>query len=173
MTLLATVYCTEAELNRYLSSQGVIDFADNDDDGSADTGVVDDCINQATEEIDLYARQRYNQSDLSSSTLINRWAVTIAARFLCQRRGNVVPDVIEREWNRIADPDDGILVRISKGLMQLPNVPLRESLRPTFSNLKIDRRYNYSTVRVTRPNSSDAPTKMTQDALEDLNGSFD
>ena len=173
MTLISPVYCTESEIQRFLSTQGVTDFADNDDDDVADTGVVDDCINQATEEIDLYARQRYTQTDLSGSTLINRWAVTIAARFLCHRRGNVVPDSIEREWIRIADPDSGLLARIAKGMMQLPNVPLRASLRPTWSNVTVDRRYDYSTIRVTRPNSSDASTAMSQDTVDDIGGAFE
>jgi len=173
MTLISPVYCTEAEVIRYLSANAVTDFADHDDDGTADTGVVDDCINQATEEIDLWARQRYTQTDLATSTLINRWCVVIASRFLATRRGNVIPDVIEREWQRIADPDNGLLIKISKGLVQLPGIPLRESFRPTFSNLRIDRRRAFSTVRVTKANSSDAPTKMTQDSADDFSHGFD
>lgn len=173
MTLISPVYCTEAELQRYLSTQGVTDFADHDDDGNADTGVVDDCINQATEEIDLYARQRYTQAGLEASTLINRWAVTIAARFLCQRRGNVVPDVIEREWQRIADPDSGLLARVAKGLIQLPGVELRGSIRPTISNLTVDRHYDYSTIRVTKTNSTNSPTLLTQDSVEDGSGGLE
>ena len=173
MTLLATVYCTESEVERFLSANAVTDFADNDQDGSKDVGVVDDCINQATEEIDLYARQRYTPALLVTSTLINRWAVVIAARFLCQRRGNPVPDSLESEWLRIADPTDGILVMIAKGKRQLPGIALRADLRPTFSNLVIDRRYQRSTVRVTTTNSSDAPSDQSQDRKVEFHTGWD
>lgn len=173
MTLISPVYCTEAELIRYLSTNAVTDYADHDDDGTADTDVVDDCINQATEEIDLYARQRYTQTDLQTSTLINRWCVVLAARFLQTRRGNVISDSIEREWFRIADPDNGLLARIAKGLIQLPGIPLRASLRPSFSNLTVDRRRRVSTIRVTQENSTDAPTTMTQDIADHVTDGFD
>lgn len=163
MTLISPVYCTEAELNRFLSANGVIDFADHDDDNVADVGVVDDSINQATEEIDVWARQRHTQAQLQTSTLINRWCVVIAARFLCHRRGNVVPDTIEREWERLADPETGLLVKLSQGRVQLPGIALRDDLRPTWSNLKVDRRFRHSKIRVTSSNSSDAPTALTQD----------
>lgn len=166
MTLLSTVYCTEAELIRYLSTNAVTDFADNDDDGTADTGVVDDCINQATEEIDLYLTQRYTQAVLSASQLVNRWCVTLAARFLCIRRGNSVPDVIEREFERVAGSPDGMLAQISDRKRDLPGSALRADLRPTWSNVVVDRRHKYSTLRVTTPNSSSASTALTQDDAE-------
>jgi hypothetical protein len=136
-------------------------------------GVVDDCINQATEEIDLYARQRYDQAQLATSTLINRWSVVIAARFLCQRRGNPVPDSIESEWLRIADPTDGLLLLISKGKRQLPGIPLRADLRPTWSNLAVDRRYQRSTIRVTETNSSDAATDQSRDSKVEYHTGWD
>ena len=72
MGLLTTTYCTVAELQRYLSTNAVTDFADHDDDGSADTDVVEDCINQATEEIDLYCRELHTQAQLATSELIPR-----------------------------------------------------------------------------------------------------
>ena len=154
MALLATVYCTEAELIRFMGQGAVDDFGDNDADGTADAEVVNDCINQATEEIDLYLRQRYTQAALATSTLVNRWCVVMAARFETQRRGNPVPDSIEQEWLRIADPASGLIVQIGLGHKQLPGIALRDDLRPTMSNVRIDRRYRTSTVRVTKANSS-------------------
>ena len=146
-----------------MSPLAVIDFADHDASGAADTDVVEDCINQATEEIDLYARQQYTQTVLATSTLITRWCVVMSARFLAQRRGNTVPDSIEVEWQRIIEH----LEAISLNTRQLPGLAKRDDLRPTWSNLKIDRRYRYSTVRVTKTNSSDAPTRLTQDTTTD------
>ncbi len=168
MPLLTTTYCTLAELDRYLSANAVIDFADHDGDAAADTDVVEDCVNQATEEIDLYLRQRYTPAALATSTLVNRWCVVLSARFLCHRRGNPVPDSIERDYERIADPGEGLLVQVSEGRRQLPGIALREDLRPTWSNLQVDRRYRHSKIRVTKANSSDAPTKLTQDTTLDV-----
>ena len=166
MTLLATVYCTVAQVERLMSSTSVQEFSDHNADGTTDTDVVHDCINQATEEIDLFLRQRYTPAALATSTLVTRWAVTMSARLLCTRRGNVIPDSIEREWERIADPDNGLLVQVSRGIRQLPGIALRETLRPTMSNVAIDRRYQRSTVRVTRQNSSNPSTKLTQDTAQ-------
>lgn len=168
MTLISPVYCTEAEIVRFLSSNAVTDFADNDADGTADTGVVDDCINQATQEIDLYATQRYDQTGLATSTIINRWAVVMASMFLCHRRGNVVPDSIATEWERIQER----LQQIAQGTLQLPGVSLRADLRPSFSNLDVDRRRRRSTIRVTPTNSTDAPTALTQDRINEAQGNY-
>lgn len=163
MTLIATTYCTEADLNRLLSASGVIAFADHDQDDAADTGVVDDCINQASQEIDAYALQRYDATGLASSNLINRWCTTMAAYFLCIRRNNPIAESLALEFNRIADPDNGLLVRLAAGTYKLPGVALSADLSPSFSNLKIDRRWPHSRVRVTRANSSSSPTTLTRD----------
>lgn len=173
MPLISPAYCSESQVERYLSSQGVIDFADHDEDGTANVEVVNDCINQATEEMDLYLRQRYTQDILGTSKLVERWATVLAARFLCQRRGNPVPASLEGEYERIANPDGGLLARIADGSRQLPGLALREDLRPTMSNVDIDRRYQRSTVRVSRQNSSDAPTKLTQDQSIDYPQRYD
>lgn len=166
--LLDTTYCTITELRRYLSAQGVTDFADHDASGAADSQVVADCINQATGEIDMYARQRYAVTGLNSHDLITRWCVVMSAYFLCQRRGNPVPASIETEFLRITDPIDGFLVKVSNGRLQLPGLALGDDLRPTWSNLVVDRRHRRSTVRVTQTNSSDAPTKLSQDIKQDF-----
>lgn len=166
MPLLATTYCSVADVKRLFSSAGVDAYADHDGDSSADTDVVEDCINQATEEIDAYARQRYTQSGLSGSTLINRWCTTLAVYFLCMRRGNTIPDAIATETERILDPDKGLLSRLAAGNYHLPGVAMRADMRPSWSNLRIDRRYPRSKTRVTRTNSSDSPTKLTRDFEE-------
>ena len=173
MALLSTVYCTEAEMIRFLSQNALDDFGDNDADGTADADVVNDCINQATEEIDMYLTERYTQSGLSGSTLVNRWCVVMASRFLCQRRGNVVPFSIEDEWERLTDPAVGKLVLIAKDQLQLPGVALRADLSPSFSNLTVDRRNRRSTIRRTPTNSSSSATALSRDDVRELPGQWD
>ena len=172
MALLSTVYCTTAELGRYMSAAGVIDWADHTESGTSDTDVVEDQINEATMVIDLYLRERYTAVVMAAHTLVNRWCVRLAAYYLCTLRANPPPDTVAVEFDRIAG-DDGYLVRLKAGNMSLPDAAQSDDLRPTFSNTIIDRRYAHSKVRVTRSNSSDAPTKLTQDTEHHLRGVLD
>jgi phage gp36-like protein len=161
MALVAIPYCTEAEITRFFGADGVLNNADNDGDDAADAEVVNDCINQATMEINLYAQQRYAPADLATDTLINRWATVIATRFLCQRRGNTVPASIESEWERV----ELKLERIAAGLLQLPGLALRSDMRPSMTNLEIDRRHRNNKIRRTPTNSTDQTTVMDQDNI--------
>ena len=153
-----------------MSTTATDDFADHDADGSADTDVIEDCINEATDTIDLYARQQHTQAQLATSTLITRWCVVMSARFLQERRMNVVSDSVAVQWDRILEN----LQKVADNLLQLPGLAKRDDMRPTWSNVKIDRRFKHSKIRVTQTNSSSAPTKLTQDAtLPHAHGRFD
>jgi hypothetical protein len=163
MALLSTTYNSEAELIRFLSQNGFDDALDNDLDGTADTEVANDCINQAAGEIELYGRMRYTQAQLASSDLIKRWSIICSAKFAFERRGNVVPASIAAEWDRIMDPQQGKLPLIARGRLELPGIALRGDLRPTFSNLEVDRKWLHSTIRRTNENSSDASTALSRD----------
>ncbi len=170
MPLQTIVYCSIAELQRFMSTNATTDFADHDADGSADTDVLEDCINQGTDEIDLYARQQHTQAQLATSTLINKWCIVMSARFLQERRMNVVSESIVVQWDRIIE----LLEKVADNRRQLPGLAKRDDMRPTWSNLKVDRRFRHSKIRVTRTNSSSAPTKLTQDAtLPHAHGRFD
>lgn len=158
MALISPAYCTEADAQRLFSAAGVTSFADHDANGTSDSGVVDDCINQATEEISYYC-QRYTPASLATSTLINRWATVLTVYFLCQRRGNDVPTSIVSEVERIMTR----LEAIDAG-HQIPGLALRADLSPGFSNLRIDRRYPFRKQRV-EPNSSEAASELRQDKV--------
>ncbi len=171
MPLLSTTYCTIAELQRFLSANAVTDFADHDDDGSADTDVVEDAINQATEEIDLYLRQQYTQANLSTSTLVTRWCCVMSAKFLAERRGNPPPDSVQLEYDRIANTADGLITQIADLKRQLPGIA-RRSEAPTWSNLEIDRRYARRTARVVRQTSSTSASVKQQHFTHDAGIEF-
>lgn len=162
MTLIANTLCTEAEVVRRFSQIGVTEHADLENAGTATTGVVDDCINQATEEIRGFAWRWYSDATLATSTLVNRWATNLAVYFLCTVRGLSPPEAVAAEFERIM----ALLEKVAAGHYRIPGLALRGDLRPTMSNVQIDRRYPYSTVRVTRANSSDPPTALTQDEAE-------
>ena len=170
MPLQTIVYCSIPELQRFMSSDATTDFADHDADGTADTDVIEDCINQATDEIDLYARQQHTQAQLATSSLINKWCIVMSARFLQERRMNGVSNSVAVQWDRITEN----LQMVAENRLQLPGLAKRDDMRPTWSNLKIDRRFRHSKIRVTQTNSSSAPTKLTQDAtLPRASGRFD
>jgi len=147
----------------------VIAHSDHESTGSAVTLVIADAINQATEEINFYARHRYSATALAGSTLITRWATTLACYFLMQNRGNPEPFSLSNEFDRIMKN----LAMVGKGSQRLPDVAFENDMRPTMSNRRIDRRYKTDTVRVTRQNSTDAPTKLTQDRAEIYPSSLD
>lgn len=165
MALITNALCSLADLQRLFSSTGVTSFADHDQNGSDDSGVTDDCINQATEEISLYTQKFYALADLVSSTLINRWATTLGVVFLCQRRGNPVPESLQSEFERIMQK----LEQIAAGTLQVPGIAMRANLLPSFDNLTVDQRYPRSTIRVTQANSSEnMPSTLSQDLAPEV-----
>lgn len=169
MTLLAITYCTQADLERKMGAKAIVAYADHDADGIADTGVIDDAINQATEELDAYLTNRYSQASLQTSPIVTRWATTLASYFLSINRGNPPPESLAAEFTRIMT----LLVDVvSTGVYQLPGVSLRSDMRPTLSNLRIDRRYTQSKIRVEKAISSTTPTTSTQHAIEDVPSTF-
>jgi phage gp36-like protein len=157
MTLLSTTYTTEAMMQRKVGEQALIDWCDHDNEGIQEANVLDDSINEATVEIDLYCRPKYTASALAGAELIKRWATTLACFFASQSRGNPPPDSLARQVEKIYERLD--LIR--QCVMSIPGVSLANDTRPTWSNRTVDRRFRNNTIRVTRTNSSKAPTKLT------------
>jgi len=164
MTLISNTYCTEADIQRLFSAGGVTSFADHDSDGIADTGVVDDCINHASQEIELYCRRRYSTTGLAACSLVNRWTTVLATAYLCERRGNPVPESLAKEATRILEE---LLPKVASGELSLPGIEYAADMRPMHSNLTIDRRYPYSKIRVITANSSDARTVISRDKVSE------
>jgi phage gp36-like protein len=164
MTLLGTVYCTEAEIERFLSTQGVVAHTDHDENGVADDDVIDDCINDAKAEIDLYCGQRYSEASLAGSHIVSRWAKVLATLFVCECRGNSPPESLQREADRIRV----ILERILSGEMSIPGVAFSSDLRPVFSNVTVDRRYRFGRIRSIQASSSNAQTRIVRHHVEDV-----
>lgn len=154
-------YCTPADLDRFLSAEGVIAFADHDRDGLGDADVVDDAIVWASAQIDLYLLQRYHADDLAADRMIRHWCKIMACRFLCSHRGNGIPESIELEYQEITAAD-GLLKQVLKGVLRL-SVPRKVRDSATFSNLTVDRRYRHEKLRVVRQVSDNEPTKRERD----------
>lgn len=159
MTLMSQCLTSHAEMERCFSSHGVTAFADHNNSGFRDDDVVDDCANEASYEVLNYAGQRYSHTGLYGHVTSRQWATLIACRLLSIRRGNPAPESFEAEFLRIME----LLKLVPSGGYKLFGLGERGDLRPTWSNLQVDRRHRHSTIRVTTPNSSDAPTALTQD----------
>lgn len=145
-TLITAVELTEqAAMERLFSAAGVTSFSDHENTGETDTDVVQDAIYDASEEILGAIFNRYEPEQVARSRVVRTWATFLACYYLCLRRGNDYPASWSTEIERIRAELE--LIRHGKGLR---GIPLRADLRPTWSNLQIDRRWPRSKVRVVR-----------------------
>lgn len=117
--------------------------------------VVQDCVDQASAEIAMLAGQRYDLDDLAAHPIVIPWATTYAIYFLCQRRGNPMPQSLADEFNRVT----ANLEKIVAGDIKLPGLDEITGMRPTVSNLVIDRRYVNDQVRV-RSTTGETPSAL-------------
>jgi phage gp36-like protein len=158
-------YTSSARIDRLLSTYGTTNFADYDGDGSKDTDVITDVIDEASGEVAAYVLEKYTDTQAAASSLVTRWTTVLAARFLCLRRGNMPPESLEMEFHRLVNPDDGLLVRVRRGQLKLPDADRDNRGFPTMSNLKVDRRYPHEKVRVVERTSDRIATSLERDAL--------
>lgn len=151
---------------RKLSTLGVLEWSDHDELGEIDTSVVTDAINRASEEVFFYLGGFYSAATLATSELIMSWATMLACYYLGLNRGMAPPDGLQIEYDNLMKR----LEQIRSGRMLIPGLSLSADLRPAISNLTVDRRYARDTIRVTRSNSTSAPTTLSQDRAADYPG---
>ncbi len=113
-----TSLVSDAQLERYLSAFGVTMFADHDDDGIADTSVVDDCKTYGTSYVVGALSQRYTYANLVRSQMIVEITAIVVLRELCLRRGNGPPASLEMRYQELMR-EGGELDRIAKGHLAL------------------------------------------------------
>ena len=162
-TDLEYVYTTSTRIDRVLGTSGATQWSDHNDDGFADTSVYEDAIYWATCEIDLYCRGIYSPADMVNNSWVVYACTRLAAWKLCQNRGNSPPEALENEAQRLLQQ----LESIRMGDMQIPGLSQRADMRPVMVNRVVDRRYTRRTVRVDRATSTDSPTVLRQDRLQD------
>ncbi len=152
-------YCTVDDLKNFFSTSGVEAFTDQDTRGS--NQATQDCIDQATDEINIFVLRRYEITVAETSKMLKRWCIVLTTFFLCESRGCPVPDSIAAEAQRINDR----LEKIQSGEFRLPGVMQKAigSSSPTFSNLTVDRRFGSNQVRVVQQASSNIPSQLGQD----------
>ena len=170
-----TAFCTDLQLERYMSSYGVISYSDNNQDGATDTLVVDDCKTYGMQFLVGILAQRYTYALLTTAPMMAELAAIIILRELCLRRGNAPPASLEARYHEITDKD-ALLDQIAKGRVQLVDtngdlIRMNTSNLPSHSNLMIDRRFSERQQRVISGSSNTTPSKLRRDM--DLNQEFD
>jgi phage gp36-like protein len=171
---MALVELTNIErLNSFLSVLGVISFSEHDSQGN-DGQIVDECCNYASAILCGRLAARYQASRLSGSVLLQEIATVIAARVLCTRRGNPIPDSLELRYQEIMERN-GILDQIANGQILLFDesgnlIAGIGAQAPVVSNLQVDRRYWNEKVRVVRGTSMKADSGLERDFAADYNG---
>ena len=154
--------CTAVQIERYLSTLGVMLNSDHDYLGVRDDDVIDDCIGRASAEIIGTLSPLYPQSELELSALVSEWCVVMAAYYLCIRRGNPPPDSLANQYERIWS-DGGFIYRARKGAFIIPGIKGSSVNAPAITNYDVDRRYGNRTVRVVRPTSTSIESELPRD----------
>jgi hypothetical protein len=157
--------CTEADIATVLSYAGLDYRGDNDRDGLADSVVVANSIGRASDELQGELTGRYDMTSATSNRLVKAWCAVIAAFYVCQVRGNPVPEILQADFERITGRPDGLLARARSGLFVIPGLDQTSNRAPTWHNLRIDRRYVTEKIRVIRSNSTPVQSKLEVDEL--------
>lgn len=162
-TDLAYVYTTEDRIERLLGSLASLEWSDHDDNGVTDPKVMSDSIYQGTAEIELYCRGLYLPEDMVNNTWVVSVCTQLSALRLCHNRGNSPPEGLVAECERLRR----LLESVRTGDMTIPGLAMRADMRPAMVNRVIDRRFKRRTVRVDRQTSTDSPTMLRQDRVND------
>lgn len=147
-------YCTEAEIETFLSEEGVTFQADDNFDTLRESGAVSQAIEWADTKINMYC-QAYAPAELEVNDWVNHCAIHLAARRLCMRRGNQVSGTVEQLYQEYMEE----LKAVHNGQLQIPDAAYRHSQTPSVTSVRIDPRYRVKKARVQRPLSTDQNTE--------------
>lgn len=111
-----------------------------------------------TSQVNLYCQTKYDPSQLVKSWSVNRWATSLAARWLGRRRGQSAPKAIE------VDAQDAIdeMKMVNMGMLRIEDIGMRTSGWPFITNVSVDKRYTVNQVRVEQSISELTPTQYPQ-----------
>ena len=158
---LAYTYCTQTDVEAYMSTLGVRDRLDDDEDGNisaAEQVRLTDCIINATETVNFYTIHRYKPQYLAQSNWVCRRATELATYDLCTCRGNPAPTSVAERAKQAQD----WLEQIHNIQYKVPLIPERRVLAPSWSSLRANPRYNFKVIRVElNTGSTTEPTQAT------------
>lgn len=117
----------------------------------------------ATAEVGLYLASRYDVANLAQSWVVNKWATTLALRWVAKRRMMAAPQGVESDYEEAKEA----MQKVQQGKLNLPNIAPRTSGWPFMSNVMID--YSYWTRRVRVEPSISEPTRTQYPQAVDWN----
>jgi phage gp36-like protein len=120
-------YGTQEKLERRLSQVGADLRLDDDPDS------VEDCLDNASAEIDNCCRLKYSQAALAASEWIKMKWVDLATMFLCERRGNSAPASVRRAYDLAMEQ----LNKVMNGLLDIADAPKSKASVPVLSSMRI------------------------------------
>lgn len=160
----ASQYTTADDIKALLSDDGVNLRLDDDNSGAINaaelTRLTTYAINYATSKINDHAIPRYDAADLATSWTICEWATIIAARWLCARRMNPIPESLQALYDEVREE----LKALRDGSYTLGDISERVSSAPAWSNVRVSVHYRLRRIRVQRPISEQTPRRIAPNA---------
>jgi len=140
--VLAYTYTSQAEIERVYSKKGTTRRTDIDNTGASDPQIIQQVIDIATDEINMYLEPYYSTLDMSNNLWIRRQATYIACHYLSSLRGHAT------QYNSYYTRIKEWLERINEGKLQVPRLYRKSNMTPAVSNYIVDNRYRINNVRV-------------------------
>lgn len=165
---MTTAYATTiADVKNRLSDVGVSLRQDDDQDGSVsgsgtESTAYSSCYTRAAAACDFYLRTHYTSAQLATHQQATEWCTTLAAFFLCSRRGQIVPESLQEQKEEAVEQ----MKAVHDGAYALVDLQPQSYQAPSWGNPRIDQRYPYRKVRVQTPIGPDKPTPQHTQATE-------
>lgn len=146
---MATTYCTTTDIAFILSAAGRSARADDDEDGSEETGTITSAIERAAVEMNFYLERRYDLSDIASNTWC-KWAnAYLAVYYLDTRLGNPASPVITEHRDEILE----LLKTIGRSGNRIPEATESFNFLPRLTNYQANLRDRHVKVIVVQETS--------------------
>jgi phage gp36-like protein len=152
MTLaaLSPVYTDRAQIQGRVSTVGTALRLDDN------AGAITQVIEEATTEVNGYCLLLYSAAQLAASYWVRQRATDIAVWFLCARRNNPPPKVVQQRYEKALED----LERVRLGVLVIPDAAQSKAAAPVLSNQRV-RLWPFPHV-VTEPSqSTGTPTGYT------------
>jgi hypothetical protein len=162
------LYTDVDALNGVLSADGVAFRITDTPGGTPATDLITQAANLATGTVNGFCLARYDAADLAQSWEVWDWTSTIAVEWLCERRGNPVPNGLRKRYERVVgeDGNSGILGAVRDGERLVGEIPQRLTSAPAVSNVIVDQNYRGKQIRVQRNQSDRVPRVLRQPAYD-------
>lgn len=140
---LAFTYTSQAEVEKVYSQAG-LDFSLDDLAGADLTQGIKEFLEDATDFVNQFAGDRYEEADMNESRWVRSRASWIAAYLFSQRRGNPPPEAFANRFDMIRDE----LEQVKADNLNIPRLGTKSNFLPSISNYTIDDRHPIRKVRV-------------------------